>query len=458
MFDFAEMQDVKAVLGSLKSKDLGLYFVGIGGVGMSALAEHYYRLGVRVSGCDRAKNEGVQRLLKLGVPVTVGEGSVPHATAAVIYTLAVSEDAPLLRAARQMGIPTISRPRLLGALMTDYTRCIGVSGTHGKSSTVAMLAHVYLLCGARPTVISGADVTERSPYLRGGSDSLIYEACEYRDAFLSFHPTVSVITGVELDHTDYFPDLGSLIHSFGLVADSTTDRVIINIDDPGAAALVRDTEKYVTVSRGPSAKYTYREDGDGTSSFRLFRRGEYLGRVESGLLGSHFATDMALAAACAIEEGFSPSDVLISLGRYSGIRRRLELIATRRGVPVYYDYAHHPTEIRAVISTLRAKYGSLAVVFCPHTYSRTKAFWEDFVSALRLADHCVILDIFAAREMPIEGVSSHRLATCVGEGAVHLTSEEALCHMDGLTVGAIALLGAGDMENLKEQIIHSADR
>lgn len=452
MCDFAVTQDVKTLIKTLKKKDLSIYFLGIGGVGMSALAEHFLRSGAAVSGCDRSEGDGVWRLRNMGISVAVGRGKIPASCDLVVFTLAFPPDAPEMREAVALGKTIVSRPELLGHMMLEYRCRIGVSGTHGKSSTVAMLSHIYSCLGISATVVSGADLGGGSPYIHGDNDTFIYEACEYRDAFLSFHPTVAIITGVELDHTDYFVDLESLLCSFGRVADSTTDRVIINIDDSGAAGLVRDTDKYITVGMGSGAKYTYVPSQDGTASFSLYRGGEYLGEVRSRLLGSFFATDMALAAVCAIEEGLPYGEVLGALSGYSGIKRRLQHLKDRKGVPVYYDYAHHPTEMRAVISALKAKYGRVTVVFCPHTYTRTRSLWGDFVSALRMADKSVILDVFAAREEPIAGIDAPSLSRAVGACSYYPGRADVLRLLDGLSQDVIVFMGAGNMDDLIKQV------
>ena len=458
MFDFAVTQDVKALRETFRRKDLSLYFLGIGGVGMSALAEHFHLHGAIVAGCDRAESECTRRLRAMGIPITVGQGSIPRGTHAVIYTLAFPVDSAELKEAGELGIRAFPRPVALGALMTEYKNRIGVCGTHGKSSTVAMLSGIYSHLEMDATVISGADLGGGSSYLGGGPDTLIYEACEYRDAFLSFSPTSTVITGVELDHTDYFPDLSSLLRSFGRVADSTSGRVIINIDDSGAATLVGAKDKYITVGKNHTAKYRYLPSGDGTASFRLYRGEDCLGEVKSPLIGEFFATDMALAAACAIEEGLPPDGALHALSKYRGTHRRLQRIAEYRGIPVFYDYAHHPTEMRAVIGALRARFGRVTVVFCPHTYTRTSSLWDGFVSSLRGASSSIILDVFAAREEPIPGVDSPSLAKAVGEGSHYLADGDVLGFISTLKQDVIVFMGAGNMDMLIKEVMESRDK
>ena len=440
---------VEALRALLENHDLPILFVGIGGVSMRTLAVYAARLGYPVRGCDREESPAVDALRAAGIFVTTHHAAEnARGAGLVVYTLALREDAPELVYAREHCIPAVSRAEFLGALMTRFSVRIGVSGSHGKSGTTAKLASVFRLAGRRPTVFSGAPLPSGEAYLFGGEETLIYEACEYRDSFLHFFPTLSVFLNLELDHTDYFPSIEALRESF-LAAADRSPVTLLNADDENLREVARKTaSRPVLFGEGEGYDFGYRvlAVDHGYVTLRAYEGGEALGDVTLGTAGRFQAVNATAAISAARLSGIPFSYLQTALARDTGIPRRLERLGTYDGRPVYYDYAHHPTELRAVISTVREMTGGdVTVIFSPHTYSRTAALFSEFVAALRLAAFSVLTPIYPAREAPIPGITSEALAHAVGERAVALSASDAVDYVRAHTKGAILLLGAGDL-------------
>lgn len=434
-----------------------VHFVGVGGVSMYSLAVLTRRRGAKVSGSDRDDGPRLDTLRGMGIDVSVGHATSYIDTASlVVYSQAIPPDDPERLRAAELSIPTVSRAEYLGAIMQDYSVRIGVSGSHGKSTATAMLDAIFGYADYRHTTLSGADLTFGSPYRLGEVDLLIYEACEYKDSFLSFHPTVAIALNLELDHTDYFEGLDALKASFATSLGAVEDLVIINGDDENLAAIVRGLKCRV-ITYGSGAECDYRFTIDGFSNgydFSVYRYGSRLDSFHLEIPGAFNLYNATAAIAAAIEQGISISMVREAISAYHGIHGRLEYIGSHFGRPVYLDYAHHPTEIAASISALRERNNSpITVVFMPHTYSRTASLWDGFVSSLSLADSVVVMDIFPAREQPIVGITSPRLASDIGRMALYATGESIIDVIDGLTDGTIVLMGAGNYDKIKKKLI-----
>lgn len=431
-------------------------FVGIGGISMRSLAQYLKRLGCRVRGCDREESEVLRRLREEGIAV-VSRHTEENAYGAdlVVYSFAVPPDAPELCYACRVGIPVISRAELLGALMLRFSERIGVSGTHGKSGTVARLSSVFRLAGRRPTVLCGACLPSGEPHLFAGEETLIYEACEYREAFLHFSPTLSVLLNLERDHTDCYPSMEALRTAFLSAAD-LSPAVIWNADDRELSRIAARTRaRCVSFGTALSCDLSYRvtDYRFGYVTMEAAWQGRALGALTLGTPGLFQAGNAAAAIAAALYLGIDFSYIAAALRRDTGIPRRLERLGTLDGRPVYYDYAHHPTEIAATVDTLHEVTGGpLTLLFSPHTFSRTQALFSDFVSALSRAETVLLLPIYAAREESVEGVSAEALARAIGARACALPFEEALPYARARTEGALVLLGAGDLSSLLAEV------
>ena len=438
-------------------RDAIIHFIGVGGVSMYSLAVLTMSFGAKVSGSDREDSPRVQSLRQSGADVQIGHSrDNPSRANLVVYSHAIAKDNPELLYAIENNIPTVSRAEFLGAMMLGYSSRIGISGSHGKSTTVAMLDAIFTHANALPTTLSGSDLPIGSPVRLGSDGVMIYEACEYKDSFLRFSPTISVGLNLELDHTDYFDSVDSLRKSFTKALGKAEHFALINGDD-GNLTLIKNQIKapIITFGGGENNDYrysitTFREDG---FDFTISRFGNIIGNFSLNIPGVFNVHNAAAAIVVALEYGIDIQIIAEAIGSFRGISGRLEYIGRRYGRPVYYDYAHHPTEILASINALRSFVRQpLSVVFKPHTYSRTKSLWNDFRSSLSAADYLIITDIFPARESPIPEISSDRLASAIN-GAVYCTDEEICSYLDMSTKGAIVLMGAGSYEKIKKFIL-----
>ena len=435
-----------------------IHFVGIGGVSMYSLARLANNLGATVSGSDRESSPRTDSLASLGMEIFIGHRAENVDGAhLVVYSHAIDEDNPELSYARSHNIPTVSRAEYLGAMMLEYRSRIGVSGSHGKSTTTAILDAIFAHAGAGPTTLSGADLQEGDPLRIGSPDLFIYEACEYRDSFLRFTPTVSIGLNLDLDHTDYFPDISSLRESFLRAFNRAEDFVILSGDDPNFKKIIpKITTKVITFgrSKGNTYRYDISSFREGNFLFDLYKFENKIGSFELHLPGAFNLHNATAAIAAALEMGIDIDRIYEAVAAFRGISRRLELIGQAFGRDVYYDYAHHPTEIGASITGLRGLCcGEITVLFKPHTYSRTKSLWNEMCSSLSIADYVILTDIYAAREEPIPGITSENLARDIGEMAAYVQDNEAAEYIMKNTRGAIVLMGAGDLTEIKNQLI-----
>lgn len=439
---------------ALSAGSVHIRFLGIGGVSVSSLAHMAHRMGYTVSGYDAVENERTKRLAREGISVTSSSRhALPRDASLVVFSHAIPSEDPERREACLRGIPCVSRAAFLGYCMLSYASRIGVSGTHGKSSTVAMLERLFLAARRDPTVLCGARLPSGAPYRAGGEEVLLYEACEYRDSFLDFSPTSAVFLNLEWDHTDYYPDLPSLCDSFVRAGNRAAERVILNLDDPRLRE-VRARLCVPCVTFGEDARADYRivplASEHGYAGFSLFVRGESVGDFHLNVPGAFQMANATAALAAAHEEGIPFDRMRYAIESFGGIDGRMERIGTHRARPVFADYAHHPTEIAHTVRTLREMTGgALTVLFCPHTYSRTRDLWESFVAALSLADRVLCMPIFAARECPIDGIDSARLAAAIGDRAQFVPTAAAAVRALDEGTGAIVLMGAGDFSQVR---------
>ena len=447
-----EKSRIAKIRDILKDRKAKIHFVGIRGSGMLPLAELLRDRGYSVTGSDIRGEPFID-----GIAISSGHYSENvKGRDLLVYSFAIPETCEELQEAYRLGIPFVTRAELLGAIMEDYLCPIGVMGTHGKSTSTAMLSEIFSLAELSPTVICGARLPTGSGLLSGDSGVLIYEACEYRDAFLSFSPIASLVLSVELDHIDYFHGTDSLITSF-LSALGTSSIIALNIDDPGCHTIYSLLgERAISFGASADCDYRYRiEKSDANGSLVYVSYGGGSSSFYLPILGEAAVIDAVGAFALSHSLGVKDSIICNSLAGFYGIERRLELIATVNGRRVYYDYAHHPTEIRASISALRQRESKLTIVFRPHTFSRTEGLFEGFVSSLSLADNVIILDVFSAREDNIWGRGSRELAEALD--ADLLTQEDAFEYLLRATDGAIVLMGAGDISQLKGLLLEHSD-
>lgn len=455
-------------------KPVHVYFIGIGGVSMSGLAEILLKEGFTVSGSDSKKSEFTEHLEEIGAKVFYGQRAenITDGIECAVFTAAIHKDNPEYRACEEKGIPLLSRAELLGQLMRRYHHSVAVSGTHGKTTTTSMLSHILVAADADPTISIGGVLPLIGGNIRiGGNETFLLEACEYTNSFLSFYPTMEVILNVEADHLDFFKDLDDIRRSFGLFVKRLPEdgTVIINREIKDYRDIIGDfAGKVVTVGM-EDADITAEDvayDGFGHPSFVPVVRGEKYPRVQLLVPGEHNVHNALAAIAAALELGIAPEKIREGLSLCGGAERRFEKKGEMpRGgtgsVTVIDDYAHHPQEIKATLKAAQNyPHERIWCVFQPHTYSRTKALLPEFAEALALADRVVLADIYPARETDTLGVSSGDIARLINEKepgkAVFLPGFERIetYLLENLSPGDLCItMGAGDVYRIGEELL-----
>ncbi len=431
---------------------------------MSGLAEILIKRGVKVSGSDMNKSSIIDGLVADGAKVSFGHSADNIENPdLVVYTAAVKDDNPELVAAREKGIKTIDRAQMLGSIMKEFTKAIGVAGTHGKTTTTSMLAYVLMENNTDPTITVGGELDIINGNIRTGeSEYFLTEACEYTRSFLKFFPKVAVILNVDEDHLDYFKDINDIIDAFAdfaaLVPPDGT--VIANADDAECLKAVENaTANVVTVGFSTDADYradnvTYHDDG--TAEFDIIDKNGEIHHESLSVVGAHNVTNAVAAYACAVALGLDKKITLDAISHFGGTKRRYEHKGDVNGIKVIDDYAHHPTEITATLtSAKKLKVNNVWCIFQPHTYTRTKALLNDFVKALSIADKVVVADIYAAREKDTGVVSSKDLADKI-DGAIYMKefSDIAKYVLKNATKDDIVItMGAGDIYKVGEMML-----
>lgn len=453
-------------IGEMLKDAKSIYFIGIGGINMSSLAHIAQKRGFRVGGSDRTETDITARLAKRGITVNYTHAA-EHVEGfdAVVYTVAISPDNPEYAEAQRRGIPCISRADFLGYIMSSYPRRIGISGTHGKSTCTSMCAETFIRAGVSPTVLSGAELTLMGgAYTVGDGEDFIFEACEYMDSFLDFYPSVAVILNIDLDHVDYFKSLDQMKRSFTAFAKKTgaDGYAIANIDDQNVRDALKEYGGTIISFGIDSEDAIYRATdlrcARGRYSFRITKFGETLCEVSLSVTGYHNIYDALACAAASDLAGLCPDDISRGLAAFRGAKRRMEYRGSLNGAELFEDYGHHPTEVKTTLEGAKglAEGGRLICVFQPHTYSRTAALFEDFVSSLSVADRVIVSDIYAARELDTGVVSSKMLADAIGERAVYGGDVKGAADAlrDELKDGDVAvIMGAGNITDIFKYLL-----
>ena len=400
-------------------KPCHLHFIGIGGISMSGLAAILLDHHFTISGSDAKKSELTERLEAAGAVIRYPQAAenITDDIDAVIYTAAIHKNNPEFAAAAEKHIPMLTRAQLLGQMMKNYRLPICVSGTHGKTTTTSMAAHVMMQADMNPTIsVGGILPLIHGNYRIGGTDTFLMEACEYTNSFLSFFPKISIILDIDADHLDFFKDLDDIRHSFRKFAELLPEdgTLIINADDPAGKMITKDLKCHVVTfslsNRGEFTADTITFDPHGHASFRALHHGEPIGTFQLEVPGEHNVSNALAVIALANVLGISTEDIQAGFSSFHGTNRRFEKKGMMNGAVIVDDYAHHPTEIRATLNTAqRVPHRTIWCVFQPHTYTRTKALLPQFAEALSIADHVVLADIYAARELDIYGISSRDL-------------------------------------------------
>ncbi len=444
-----------------------VHLAGIGGVSMCPLAEVLKGMGLTVQGSDMSESATVQHLRELGIHVDVGHSAENlRQCDLVIRTAAIHDDNPEIAGAITRGIPVYERAQAWGAIMRQYENALCISGTHGKTTTTSMATHIFMAAKADPTVMIGGTLSMLgSGYRVGSGDTIILESCEYCNSFLSFFPTVAVILNVEADHLDFFKDLDDVEHSFHQFAELVPQRgyVIVNADDEGAMDSVKGLDHPIftfgIAHRDANCTAQNVAFHDGFPAFDIVIDGKTYAHVEMQVAGKHNILNALAAASAAYVLGISGEAVSHGLGSFRGAGRRFEFKGKFRGADVYDDYAHHPGELHALLTTVcNLSYERVICAFQPHTYTRTHALFDEFVAELKLPDVTVLAEIYAAREQNDIGISSKDLAEQI-DGAVYCSTLEQVT--DALERIArpgdlILTVGAGDIFRAGERLVERA--
>lgn len=441
-----------------------VHLAGIGGVSMCPLAEVLAGMGLQVQGSDMSESDTVKHLRARGISVEIGHSADNLQSAQmVIRTAAIHDDNPEISGAIARGIPVYERAQAWGAIMQEYQNALCISGTHGKTTTTSMSTHIFMAAQADPTVMIGGTLPLlQAGYRVGKGDTIILESCEYCNSFLNFFPTVAVILNVEADHLDFFKDLQDIEHSFHAFADLVPQHgyVIANRDDQGAMDSVQGLSHPVftfSVCDG-SADCVAQNVAfhDGCGEFDVVVHGKQYAHICLSVAGKHNVSNALAAASAAYVLGINGRAVEEGLASFYGAGRRFEHKGTFHGAEVFDDYAHHPGELHALLTTARTMpYQRIICAFQPHTYTRTKALFHEFIEELKLADVAVLAEIYAAREVNEIGISSNDLAKEI-PGSVYCSTLDQVA--DTLARMAkpgdlILTVGAGDIFRAGEKLL-----
>ena len=440
------------------------HLIGVGGVSMSSLAEVLQDMGIIITGSDMNENQNVRGVRAHGIEVFIGHRAenVGDDVEFVVRTAAVHDDNPEIIAARERGIPVFERTQAWGAISKGYNNALCISGTHGKTTTTSMCTHILMAADKDPTVMIGGTL----PLLNAGhrvgrGNTIVMEACEYYNSFLSFHPTVAVILNIEEDHLDFFKDLADIKNSFREFALRTPEDgcVVVNADDVNSMDAVKDIDrKVITFGLTPEAD-VYAENVryvGANSEFDIMYKGRLFTDVTLHVPGVHNVKNALAATAACICLGVRPLAVKYGLAGFNGAGRRFEFKGKFNGAEIYDDYAHHPGELKALLDTVETlNYQRTILAFQPHTYSRTAALFDDFVEQLKRPDVLMLAEIFAAREKNTIGISSADLADKIENSFYFPTFDEleAALRVSARPGDIILTVGAGDIYKVGERLV-----
>ena len=446
-----------------------VHFIGIGGISMSGLAEILWGEHFTISGSDMRESNLTRQLSQKGMQIFYGQtaDNIIPGIELVVYTAAISEENPEFACAKAKGIPMLSRAQLLGQIMDNYKHSIAISGTHGKTTTTSMMSQVLLSAGCDPTITVGGILNAINGNLRvGTSEYFISEACEYTNSFLNFYPKYSIILNVEAEHLDFFKDLEDVRNSFRSFASNTKQDGVIIINSE-----IEDYETLVSNMPAKVLTYGFNENSDyypsnitfnekACASYTVMYQGKAIMDVTLSVPGMHNVSNSLAVIALSMELNLEKEAIAAGLLAFGGANRRFQYKGCINGITIIDDYAHHPTEIRATMNSA-ANYTNkrLVLVFQPHTYSRTKAFLNEFADVLSMADVVILTDIYAAREQNIYGISSTDLLEklkALGTECYHFSKFdeiESFLLKNCINGDLLITMGAGDVVTIGENLL-----
>lgn len=440
------------------------HLIGIGGVSMSPLAEVLHEAGLVITGSDLCESNNVEHLRSIGIPVEIGQSTdnIPEDTEFVVRTAAAKDTNPEVVEAHRRGLPVFERAQAWGAIMRDYRHSLCISGTHGKTTTTSMCTHILIAANRDPTVMIGGTLPLiHAAHRVGAGDTIVMESCEYHNSFLEFSPTVAVILNIEKDHMDFFKNLDDIKSSFRKFASLVPPDgfIISNAEDANAMDALRPLDRDIFTFGMHKGADVYPENivrKGAQTEFDLMYCDEVFTHIDLRVPGDHNIKNALAASAAAICLGCPPSAIRYGLAGFAGANRRFEFKGKYNGADVYDDYAHHPSELKVVLDAVEPLgYRRVIVVFQPHTYSRTKEFFHEFVEQLRRPDFCYLAEIYAARETNTIGISSGDLAKEIPNGVFFKDNSELEKTLRAVaSPGDIILtIGAGDVYKIGEDLL-----
>ncbi len=453
-----------------------IHCVGIGGIGLSAIAEILLSRGCKVSGSDVKESPVTQHLKDLGATIFL-EHSAENLgdTDLLVYSAAVSMENPELDRAIKLKIPMITRAEALGAIMADYQISVAVSGTHGKTTTTSMISLILEKALLSPTILVGGILSELKGNVKvGNSEYFVTEACEYMDSFLSLRPRVEVILNIDSDHLDYFKDIDHIASSFNIFANLVPkEGFVVAYDANPFVKAVVDKLSCTVLTFGFNETSDYyakniRFNAFGCPAYDLYHKGEFLDSLQLAVPGEHNVANSLAAVATCSKLGVEPAIIKETLEAFTGTQRRFDVMGTTKGgLTIVDDYAHHPTEIRATLAAAgNVPHKKLWCLFQPHTYTRTRALFDEFAEALSQADTVILAEIYAAREKNIYKISSESLAEEIkkkhpGKNVYFIPdfSEMAKFTMENAAEGDMVItMGAGDIYRVGEIMLELGEK
>lgn len=452
--------DIDKILKEVKR----VHFIGIGGSGMCPLAEILLSLGYDVSGSDNNDTETFRKIEKEGAKVYLGQvkENLSDDIELVIYTNAILAGNEELEYAKAH-YPCFERAELLGAMSRIFSNCIGVCGTHGKTTTTSMITQILMKAGLDPSAVIGGKLPLIDAYGRyGHSQNFVCESCEFNNTFLKMNPDIAVILNIDKDHLDFFKNLDNIKKSFRAFAEKTTKTIIYNGDDQNTVDTLKGItgKKLISVGKNDSNEWTAKNinvPGGFKSYYDVYHNGKFVAKVELSVPGEHNVINSLCAFAAAYESGADAESICRGLKDFGGASRRFELLGEYHGITFADDYAHHPTELKATLeAAMEMGFHHVWAVHQPFTFSRTAMLLDDFAKVLQIPDRCVISAIMGSREVNTIGIKAKDLADKI-PGSVQLDTFEEIC--DYVLANAeegdlVITLGCGDIYKAARMMVN----
>lgn len=454
---------MSAAIDELLKKVKKIHFIGIGGAGMCPIAEILLSLGYEITGSDNNDTETFRRIEKEGAKVFLGQvkENISDDTELVIYTNAILKGNEELEYAKA-NFPCFERADVLGAISRIFSNCIGVCGTHGKTTTSSMLTQILLAAGLDPSAVIGGKLPVINAYGRyGKSQNFVCESCEFNNTFLKMNPDIAVILNIDEDHLDFFGNLDNIKKSFREFSEKTTKTIIYNGDDENTVDTLKGIEgkKLISIGRNDNNEWVAKNvvvPGGFKSSYDVYHNGEFVTKVELSVPGEHNILNSLCAFVSAYESGAEVEKICEGLKAFGGAGRRFELIGEYKGITIADDYAHHPAEIKVTLeAAMKMGYKRVWAVHQPFTFTRTSLLLDDFAEVLQIADKCIISAIMGSREVNTIGIKASDLSDKVPNSIQLDTFDEITDYLveNAQEGDLIITLGCGDVYKISRMLV-----